>query len=71
MKLMRELCRRHLAGRRWLTFRAARRKAGFVVTVPPPLAGPAIDHATSATTVRVAEPMVSSPLNPSFAQLGH
>ena len=65
MKLIREFCRRRLAGRPWLTVGADRREHGFVVTVPPPLAAPVADGA------HAVEP--ATPLAPgrSFAPLGH
>lgn len=65
MKLIREFCRRRLAGRPWLTVGADRRERGLVVTVPPPLASPAADGA------HAVEPATPSAICPSFAPLGH
>jgi hypothetical protein len=66
MKLIREFCRRRLAGRSWLTVGADRREHGFVVTVPPPLTTPVVDVAT-----HVVEPATPPAIGPSFAPLGH
>jgi hypothetical protein len=65
MKLIREFCRRHLAGRPWLTVGADRRERGFVVTVPPPLAAPVADG------VHAVEPATPSAMGPSFAPPSH
>jgi hypothetical protein len=65
MKLIREFCRRRLAGGPWLTVGTDRRERGFVVTVPPPLASPVVGGAT-----HVVEPPPSA-IGPSFAPLGH
>lgn len=65
MKLIREFCRRRLAGRPWLTVGAERRERSFVVTVPPPLAAPVADG------VHAVEPAMPPALGPSFAPLGH
>lgn len=65
MKLIREFCRRRLAGRPWLTVGADRRERGFVVTVPPPLA------ATVADGAHAVGPPPPPAIGPSFASLGH
>ena len=65
MKLIREFCRRRLAGRPWLTVGADRRERSFVVTVPPPLAAPVADG------VHAAEPVTPPATGPSFAPLSH
>ncbi|HUH54435.1 MAG TPA: hypothetical protein VLZ32_01745 [Rhodanobacter sp.] len=65
MKLIREFCRRRLAGRPWLTVGADRRERGFVVTVPPPLA------ATVADGVHAVQPAPPPAIGPSFAPLSH
>jgi len=65
MKLIRDFCRRRLAGRPWLTVGTDRRERGFVVTVPPPLAAPVAGGA------HVVEPPPPPAIGPSLAPLGH
>lgn len=62
MKLIREFCRRRLAGRPWLIVGADRRERGFVVTVPPPLA----DYAFRPDAAHTVEPATPAAPGRSF-----